>query len=423
MTWAMHKLRMYKQIPATGLAIFSGHVTSQDVVGKTRARKLCVDLVPFKPLKYSMYYCDNRFHGEQLQEQLTELLSMAHVGSTGPSNVGFVVVCGEGALLGALNGSDKEVLAKMHVNLPRKHNKGGQSSKRFERLQKQARAAYVKGVAELINKTFISAQQQQTIVGSLVFAGVADLKTLVSQCPLLDHRIRKLPLTIVDVGYGFDLGFQEAIDLTSETLQDMRFVKESQLIQHLMDEIAKETNRTVYGVRETMLALDQGIVERLIVYENLDILRVTVVDTSKRHCVDPMMDSSDEIGGANGAAETESSSSACLYMSPAQFQLLLEKTNNTRHGDSLMYECELLIEWLAEHYERKKIELDIVGKATPEGKQFARGFGGLGGFLRFEVSADLVALSEDPTTPMASHFGLLRQITTEESGSDLSEYA
>lgn len=47
-----------------------------------------------------------------------------------------------------------------------------------------------------------------------------------------------------------------------------------------------------------------------------------------------------------------------------------------------------LSEWLALHYKDFGAELEIISDKSPEGTQFVKGFGGLGGVLRYKVELE-----------------------------------
>ena len=51
-----------------------------------------------------------------------------------------------------------------------------------------------------------------------------------------------------------------------------------------------------------------------------------------------------------------------------------------------------VIEWFAEGYKKFGCSLEFVTNKSPEGSQFVKGFGGIGGLLRYPV--DLVQLQE-----------------------------
>lgn len=58
--------------------------------GKTE-KKINFDFEPFKPINQSLYFCDNRFHTDALNELLDD-----------DDKFGFIIVDGNGALYGTL---------------------------------------------------------------------------------------------------------------------------------------------------------------------------------------------------------------------------------------------------------------------------------------------------------------------------------
>jgi peptide chain release factor subunit 1 len=68
-------------------------------------------------------------------------------------------------------------------------------------------------------------------------------------------------------------GFNQAIELAADSLQNVKFVQEKKLIQKYFDEIALDTGKFVFGIDDTLKALEMGAVETLIVWENLDVTR------------------------------------------------------------------------------------------------------------------------------------------------------
>ena len=59
---------------------------------------------------------------------------------------GFIVMDGSGSLFGTLSGNTREVMHKFTVDLPKKHERGGQSALRFARLRMEKRHNYVRKV-------------------------------------------------------------------------------------------------------------------------------------------------------------------------------------------------------------------------------------------------------------------------------------
>jgi peptide chain release factor subunit 1 len=60
-TSALERLKLYNKTPNNGLIIYCGNILEAD--GRTE-KKLLLDFEPFRPINYSAYLCDNRFHTE-----------------------------------------------------------------------------------------------------------------------------------------------------------------------------------------------------------------------------------------------------------------------------------------------------------------------------------------------------------------------
>ena len=54
-----------------------------------------------------------------------------------------------------------------------------------------------------------------------------------------------------------------------------------------------------------------------------------------------------------------------------------------------------LLEWLAEHYKDFGATLEFITNRSPEGSQFVKGFGGIGGLLRYKVDFDQLTYDSD----------------------------
>lgn len=77
---------------------------------------------------------------------------------------------------------------------------------------------------------------------------------------------------------GGENGFNQAIELSADTLANVKFVQEKRLISKFFDEISQDTGKFVFGVKDTKACLEMGAVETLIVWENLEVDRVTLMN-------------------------------------------------------------------------------------------------------------------------------------------------
>jgi len=350
-TSTQQKLKLYSKVPDNGLVVYCGTV----ITDEGKEKKVNIDFEPFKPINTSLYLCDNKFHTEALNELLES-----------DSKFGFVVMDGNGCLVGTLSGNSREVLHKFSVDLPKKHGRGGQSALRFARLRMEKRHNYVRKVAETCVQFFI-AGDRPTVAG-LILAGLADFKTELNDSDMFDGRLKSIVVKIVDVSYGGENGFNQAIELSSDALANVKFVQEKRLISLFFDEISQDTGKYCFGVVDTLRALDLGAVETLIVWENLEINRYTLRNNATgEEIVKELRPDQENEGSAFHDSETNE-----------QLETI---------------ECLPLLEWLATNYTNFGTQLEFVTDKSQEGSQFCKGFGGIGGILRYRV--DFLAMDYD----------------------------
>jgi len=341
-TSTQQRLKLFSKVPPNGLVIYCGTILTDD----NKEKKVNIDFEPFKPINTSLYLCDNKFHTEALQELLEC-----------DDKFGFIIMDGNGSLFGTLAGNTREILHKFSVDLPKKHGRGGQSALRFARLRLEKRHNYVRKVAETATQMFISSDKVN--VAGIVLAGSADFKNDLAQSDIFDPRLVAKVLKTVDVSYGGENGFNQAIELSSETLQNVKFVQEKKLISKYFEEISQDTGKFCFGISDTLKGLEMGAVETLIVYENEPTMRYTLKNA-------------------------QTSEESVLHLDKAG------EANQSNFVTSDGVELETieklqLVEWFANNYKNFGATLEFVTNRSQEGSQFVRGFGGVGGILRYKV--------------------------------------
>jgi len=345
-TSTQQRLKLYNKTPNNGLIIYCGTVLTED--GKEK--KVTIDIEPYKPIHTSMYLCDNRFHTEDLAELLQS-----------DDKFGFLIMDGNGSLYGTLQGNHREILHKFTVDLPKKHGRGGQSALRFARLRLEKRHNYVRKVGELAVQFFITNDRPN--IKGLVMAGSAEFKNDLLASDLMDPRLADIVVKIVDISYGGENGFNQAIELASDTLKNVKFLQEKKLISKFLDELAQDTGKYCFGIKDTIAGLDMGAVETLIVWEELEILRL--------HIRNPHTDSEQ-----------------VLYLRPDE--LKNEKLfRDPESGVELdVVEQIPFVEWIVVNYKNFGTTLEFISDRSQEGNQFVKGFGGIGGMLRYRAEFD-----------------------------------
>ena len=354
-TSTQQRLKLYSRVPDNGLVVYCGTVLTPE--GKEK--KVNFSFEPFKPINTSLYLCDNKFHTEALSELLES-----------DARFGFVIMDGNGTLFGVVSGNTRTVLHKFSVDLPKKHGRGGQSALRFSRLREEARHNYVRKVAELASQHFIT--DNKVNVTGIVLAGSADFKSVLSQSDLLDYRLRPKIVQLVDVSYGGENGFNQAIELAADSLANVKFVQEKRLIQKYFDEISTETGKYCFGLDDTFRALEMGAVEILIVWENLEHMRHVFKDSEGREHVFML------------SKEQEDDEDRSRF---------IDKETGTEMEE--VGEPMPLLAWIAENYQQFGTNLEFVTDRSQEGMQFCKGFGGIGGILRYKVAFDDLALYDE----------------------------
>ncbi len=318
-TSTLSQLKMYNKTPANGLLVYCGIA-----MVNSKEKMVHISFEPHKPLNTSFYNCGDIFDLSPLEYLLKAT-----------ETFGFVIMDGNGCLFATLQGNIKTILQKFSVELPNKHNKGGQSSVRFARLRVEKRDAYLKRCSELTTHHFIT-NNIPNITG-IIFAGHASFKTDLGK--IIDPRLKSIVKGLLDIAYGGDNGLNHAITQSATILQDVYFLQEKSVLKSLFDNIVQDTGRVAYGLKDVMSCLEARTVETLIVFENLK-------------------------------------------------ESLSQNLQETLETDDLL-------EWLVEHHRSQyACNIKIVSDTTQEGSQFVKGFGGVGALLRYVFDPNIEEINE-----------------------------
>ena len=315
-TTAQQKLKLYKFTPENGLAIFCGTAITLD--GKEK--KISIALEPPKPLLTNLYMCDDHFHTQALIDM-----------TKNEQTFGFIIVDGNGVQYSTISGNIKTKLYEYFVDLPKKHSKGGQSAIRFARLRIEARQNYITKISEHATRLFITNDLPN--VTGIILAGSADFKNKLLNSEMFDPRLKAVIITTLDIAYGGDAGFNQAIELSKDILKNVKYIDEKKVLTEFFTHISRNTNKYIFGKKETLNYLKQGVIEKLIVWDDLS-------------------------------------------------DMYIENDDEKEHQESL-------IEWLIYNAKNYGTDVIVISSNTPEGTQFVQGFGGIGGILRYEIFIEI----------------------------------
>lgn len=345
---ARERLKLYyNKFPKNGLVIFCGTIFGSD--GKSE--KILIDFEPFRPIHKFVYHCSNTFDLDPLKDLLIQ-----------DDTYGFIIVDGNGALFGKLTGGYKETIYKFQVMLPKKHGRGGQSQKRFERITDEKRHHYLRALAEQCTKIFITNDRPN--VKGLIIAGSAYIKTKLAESDMFDQRLKPIVLKIVDICYGGENGFSQAIELSQECLKNVKYVNEKNILSNFFSHLSKDTGMVTFGLKDTMEALvDNSGIKHLLISEELDALRVVLRNKKTEKEIVKFM-RKDELGDQKTFLDKDSG----------------EDLEIVRSAE--------VVDWISEHYQEFATQLTFVTSESPEGFQFLKGFAGIAGFLHYKASQD-----------------------------------
>lgn len=240
-------LSNYDKTPDNGMVLFYG----EDADGNT-IREI---IFPDEPVSTFLYRCDSFFYTEQLENLFVS-----------DEMYGIVVMDLSEASIGILNGTRIQVLYNMTPPIPNKHNHGGQSSLRFERLRDDAINEYYKKLGDKMTELFLDKPLMGIIIG-----GPAMTKDNFIKGKYIHHELRKKILGAVDTSYTNEYGIKETVNAAESLINDSAYIKQKVHIDNFFKNIRKDNGLAVYGMSQVENDLKMGKVESVLISEDIDV--------------------------------------------------------------------------------------------------------------------------------------------------------
>ena len=174
-----------------------------------------------------------------------------------------IIMSGNNATLFTICGTEIIQHLNIEVNLPNKHNRGGQSRLRFERQGEEARHNYITKVIEAILRTF--SKDVPLVVG-----GSAYLKNRMAD-RLSEIAVAPKVIRIVDIQYDKRPGLYELLDICQDLILSIRVASERKWISEFMNSIAINDGLSVYGDKTVMSCLEGGLLRILMIHESVNV--------------------------------------------------------------------------------------------------------------------------------------------------------
>ena len=244
-------LKLYKQLPKNGLALFCGNVSKKE--GQPDIKLWAIE--PPQPLNTKFYRCDQTF----VVDPLKAMLESTEV-------YGLLVMDRKEATFGVLEGKAIIKLKHLTSGVPGKIKAGGQSAQRFERLTEEAAKEFYRRIADSLKDLFY---KMPKFKGWLLGGPGPTKEEFLKEGNIITELKNKLIAT-KDVGYTSEEGLEELVKNSEDVLQQEEVVKEKQLLNKFFTMLGKQKSKVAYGLEPVKKALEMGAVDTLIMYVKTD---------------------------------------------------------------------------------------------------------------------------------------------------------
>lgn len=340
----MSRLKTFKQPPPNGLAMFVGHKS----IGADKTDMVAYIIEPPMPVVTFLYRCDSEFYTQPLEDMLTE-----------KEIYGLFLIDRRECTIGMLRGSRIEMIRYMTSQVPGKHGRGGQSQRRFERLTEIAAHEWFVKCGERASEIFLA---EPNMKGILV-GGPGPTKHYFVNESYLHYEVQKKIIDTFDTGYTDEFGLRDLIAAAADKMTDLRVSQEKKIMQRFLSEVTKtEKSMAVYGEHQVRKALEMGVVDTLLLSEDLRKYRVTMKCQSCGYAQEKTL--SEEL--------LESFTPAACPTCATSIPMVI-----TQRVD--------LIDELSDLAEKTSATVKLISRGSEEGESLYTAFDGLAGILRYPI--------------------------------------
>ncbi len=246
----MQRLKLIKKTPENGLVMFVGTIPRG-----IKDRMEVHMLEPLQTLITYIYRCDSEFLLDPLKDAMVD-----------KGAYGLLVVDRGEASIGILRGKRMDVVKKIPSTVPRKHGRGGQSQRRFERLIEIAAHEYFKRVGGHASKIFMNTPNLRGVI----LGGPGPTKEFFYNEKYLHPKVQEMIVETVDTSYTDEFGLGEIVDKSPDLFKGLEIIKEKELVSKFLQEVVKERGLGAYGEEEVRKYLKRGAVRTLLFSEDVE---------------------------------------------------------------------------------------------------------------------------------------------------------
>jgi len=341
----MERLKLFKKVPETGLAIFCGAVAGERL-GDERMEIHVV--IPPEPINTFLYRCDSRFHVEILKEMVK-----------GRGTYGILLVDTSEATYALLKGRTLNIVKRITSGIPGKHRAGGQSARRFERYREMRIQEFFRRVGEKANEIFLPVPDLKGII----VGGPGYTKRDFLKGDYLHYELAQKVIGVIDTSYTDEEGLDELISKASQILKGVRYAEEKKLVQEFLYHVGHGTGMAVYGERDVVSTLKEGLVKTLLISEGRRRVEGKVRCSSCGFEQARLMDEKDVPAYERSVLETKCPKCGNVSLS------VVEKVD--------------VAEKLVDLAESIGVDVEMISLKTQEGVMLKESFGGVGALLKY----------------------------------------
>lgn len=343
------QLRNVKEIPDNGLIMFSGAIPQNNTPGTERNELYIVE--PPEKVKTFRYHCAGEFLLWPLEEMMAP-----------KETFGLIVVGRKESAMGYVRGNHMQAVKEFTSGIHGKHRAGGQSQRRFERLMEEGELRFYRRMSEDINELFLNMEDLKGIF----IGGPGPSKEKFYQDENLDYRLREKILDVVDIGYGGTEGLRALVDKIKDKIENVKYVREKNIMQKFMKEISNDTGMSTYGLEDVKKALTHGAVDMLILSEKLDTYHINVECANCKY--------------------KESRTAKEQELSIVEDSIQLESCPKCASNNFKISSKSSIIEELGSIAESLGTDIEIISGETEEGEMLFSTFGGIVALLRYKFN-------------------------------------
>lgn len=337
----MQRLKLIKKTPENGLVMFVGTIPRG-----IKDRMEVHLLEPPQMITTYIYRCDSEFLLGPIKEVLEE-----------KGAYGLLVVDRGEATIGILRGKQIDTVKKIPSTVPRKHGRGGQSQRRFERLIEIAAHEYFKRIGEHASEIFMNTPDLRGII----LGGPGPTKEFFYNEKYLHPNVQDMIVDTVDTSYTDEFGLTEIVDKSPELFKNLEIIKEKELMSRFLRKVVKDNGLAAYGEKEVRKYLQMGAIDTLLFSEDVESFTANV---SCSNC---------EYKDARGTKD----------MKTLEKQLVKIPCPNCSEKSLGIDEFKSTLDEFTDIAESMGAKVEVISTETEEGQQLVA-FGGIAAILRFK---------------------------------------